>query len=232
MGLLSGIGAFDGLTEAQFGRLESGGKLLEPKDGATLFDQGDPGDSVYAVIGGDGRVRVGVIDRRSKALMAEVFRTGDLFGEIAVIDDGTRTAQAVVQGRVRLYRIGADAFRSVLSDSPTLGVNLCRMLSARLRRTFEMVQDATFETLAVRLARQVLHLAAIDGRRTEQGIRLAGRFRQADLADLMGATPRSIITILNTWRATGLVVYDADRGKLTICREAEMRALVGHGDAG
>jgi CRP-like cAMP-binding protein len=230
MGLLSGIGVFAGLTEDRLARLEAGGKVLEPKDGSALFDQGDPGDSVYAVIGGDGRVRVGVIDRRSKALMAEVFRAGDLFGEIAVIDDGPRTAQAVVQGRVRLYRISAEAFRAVLADSPMLGMNLCRILSARLRRTFEMLQDATFESLEVRLARQVLHLSEIDGRRTDQGVRLAGRFRQADLADLLGATPRSIITILNGWRANGMVAYEADRGKLTICREAEMRALVGHGD--
>jgi CRP-like cAMP-binding protein len=164
--------------------------------------------------------------------MAEVYRAGHLFGEIAVIDDGPRTAQAVVQGRVRLYRISAEAFRSVLADSPLLGMNVCRILSARLRWTHQMLQDATFESLEVRLARQVLHLSEIDGRRTDQGVRLAGRYRQADLADLLGATPRSIITILNGWRANGLVAYEADRGSLTICREAEMRALVGHGDHG
>ena len=43
----------------------------------------------------------------------------------------------------------------------------------------------------------LLYLAEREGRRTAQGTQLAGRFRQGDLADLLGATTRSIITILN-----------------------------------
>ena len=62
------------------------------------------------------------------------------------------------------------------------------------------------ESLEVRLARQVLYLARTDGRNTAQGRQLGGRLRQGDLADLLGATTRSIITILNAWRADGLVV--------------------------
>ena len=87
--------------------------------------------------------------------------------------------------------------------------------------------DATFESLEARLARQVLYLGRREGRRTEQGLQLAGRFRQSDLADLLGATTRSIITILNAWRADGLVIYDAARAQLTLCREAELQRLVG-----
>jgi CRP-like cAMP-binding protein len=58
-------------------------------------------------------------------------------------------------------------------------------------------------------------------------MRLAGRFREADLADLLGATPRTIITILNEWRATGVVAYDAARAQLTVVNEAALRTLVG-----
>jgi Mn-dependent DtxR family transcriptional regulator len=57
-------------------------------------------------------------------------------------------------------------------------------------------------------------------------LQLAGRLRQGDLADLLGATTRSIITILNSWRADGLVTYDPVRAQLTICREAGLQHLV------
>lgn len=89
-----------------------------------------------------------------------------------------------------------------------------------------MFRDATFESLEVRLARQVLYLAGREGRRTEQGIQLGGRFRQSDLADLLGATTRSIITILNAWRADNLVIYDPTRAQLTLCDEAAFRRLI------
>ncbi len=101
------------------------------------------------------------------------------------------------------------------------------MLATRLRRTTILFRDATFESLEVRLAKQLLYLAKREGRSTEQGFQLASRFRQGDLADLLGATTRSIITILNSWRADGLVIYDPARAQLTICREDGLQRLVG-----
>jgi CRP/FNR family cyclic AMP-dependent transcriptional regulator len=73
-----------------------------------------------------------------------------------------------------------------------------------------------------------LYLGTVSGRRTERGLRLAGRLRQPDLADLLGATPRSIITILNDWRHRKWVDYDGDKAILTLLDEAALRRLIAH----
>jgi len=219
--------AFKGMDVADLDRIERQSRMIESRDGMQIFAEGDAPDAVYVVIGGEGHVRVGAVDQGSKALMLDIFGAGDLFGEIAVIDGSTRSAGAVSEGRVRLLRISSHVFLDLLHSKPMLGANLCRIFAARLRRTSDLLRDATFETLEVRLARQVLYLARREGRRTESGLQLAGRFRQGDLADLMGATTRSIITILNAWRASGLVLYDPARAQLTLCREADLQALVG-----
>lgn len=225
--LVDSIAVFAKLEPDARERLERAAVVTEPRDGTQLFDQGDLADVIYAILGGDGHVRIGAIDRRSKSLMVEIFRSGDIFGEIGVIDGGTRSAAAVVEGRVTLARIPGATFLAALSHSPALGEVLCRSFARRLRRTFELFQAASFETVEVRLARQVLYLADREGRRTEQGIRLAHRLRQGDLADLLGATTRSIITILNGWRAAGLVVYDTERAYLTLRNVDALRALLG-----
>jgi CRP/FNR family cyclic AMP-dependent transcriptional regulator len=223
---LTSIAAFTGLTADELSRLKQGSVTQKPRDGATIFAQGDPPDSVYAITAGDGNIRIGVIDRRGKALMVEIFRAGEIFGEMGPIDGSLRSASAVVEGSVELVKIRRAAFLDVLASCPALGESLCRMLARRLRRTFELFQDATFETLEVRLARQILYLAERESRPTQQGLRLAHRFRQADLADLLGATTRSIITILNKWRATGLVAYDTDRALLTVQNIVVLRAII------
>jgi CRP/FNR family cyclic AMP-dependent transcriptional regulator len=223
------ITVLNGMTEEQLDLLERGGVRLEPRDGATVFSQGDAADSVYAVIGGDGHIRICATDRNSKALMVEIFGAGEIFGEIGVIDGGTRTTAAVVEGRVQLVKIRDQAFMAALRTCPNLGVALCRMMAKRLRRTYELYQDATFETLQVRLARQVLYLAAGNSRPTQEGLRLVHRFRQTDLADLLGTTTRSIITILNNWRAAGLVIYDTDRALLTV-RDLPALQAIADGD--
>jgi len=226
MSPLSRIRIFEDLSPEALQRLEAGAATTSSGNGAEIFAQGDPSDALYAIIGGEGRVHIGAVDRRSKKLMVEVFAAGDVFGEIGVIDGGARTASAVVDGRVRLMRIGTASFMAVLADTPRLGSNLAIMFSHRLRRTFALFQDATFETVEVRLARQVLYLGELHGRRTEAGIVLGSRLKQHDMADLLGTTTRSVITVLNAWRAADIVHYDTDRAQLTICREAALRVLV------
>ncbi len=223
---LAEIAVFRDMTVETRSRLERAAQYLDPRNGATVFAEGDPGDAVFAIVAGDGHVRVGSVDRNSKALMVEVFRAGEIFGEISVIDGGLRTAAAVTEGRVRLMKITAAAFLNALAGSPQLGDALCRTMARRLRRTFELFQDATFNSLEARLARQILYLSSRGSKQTPNGIRVADRLRQADLADLLGTTTRSIITILNAWRAGGLVLYDTDRALLTVCDIAKLRAIV------
>jgi len=228
MAALSGIKAFRGIDPVELDRIESRSRTIEPRDGTRVFAQGDAADAVYAIVAGEGHVRIGTIDRTSKGLMIAVSGAGDMFGEVAVIDGSTRTADAVVEGRVRLLRISAGMFMEALETHPALGATLCRIFASQMRRNSELLLDATFESLEVRLARQVLYLARREGRRTEQGVQLAGRFRQGDLADLLGATTRSIITILNVWRAAGYVIYDPARAQLTVCDDAGLQAFAGN----
>ena len=53
--------------------------------------------------------------------MIEICRVGDIFGEVAVIDGSTRTADAVAEGRIRLLRINGRVFLDVLHTNPVLG---------------------------------------------------------------------------------------------------------------
>jgi CRP-like cAMP-binding protein len=222
---LGRIALFRDLPPPALARLAEGARRVAPADGAPLFSQGDPPDAVYAVLDGRGRVRVGAPDNAAKRLMVEVFRAGDVFGEIGVLDGATRSADAVVIGEVRLARIPAAAFLETAQSEPALGLALARLLSVRLRRTFGLLQDATFAPLEVRLARQVMYLLKADSVKTDKGIRLAARFRQGDLADLLGATTRSIISILNAWRASNLVAYDTEKAFLFVLDEAGLAAV-------
>jgi CRP-like cAMP-binding protein len=224
--LLSRVSAFVGLPSEAVSRLERDATALEIRHGTELFSKGDPADAVYAIIGGEGSIRIGVMSKDDKKLMVEVFKTGDLFGEIGVIEGGTRTASAIADGQVRLARIGGSSFLSVMRDTPALGEALTRTMAQRLRRTFALFQDATFETLDIRLARQLLYLVALQGRRAEGGIVIGGRLTQSDLADLMGATNRSVITIMNRWRKLEIINYDPRRARLTIPDLSKLRALL------
>ena len=236
---LARIALFEDLPPQALQRLGAGGALergrLPPGRGAgmaqaeAIFHQGDLADAVYAVTGGPGRVHLGVTDEDGKRLMVEVLQAGDVFGEIGVILGGPRTTDAFAEGAVTIQRIPAAIFLEVLAEVPQLGQRLSTMLATRLRRTFSLFQAASFETVEQRLARQVLYLAERHGRRNEHGIRLSGQLRQTALADLLGTTTRSVITVLNAWRAREWVSYDGDKALLVLLRPERLRHLLRRG---
>ncbi len=133
MTALLGVAPFKGIDPAELDRIEATSRTVEPRDGSSIFAEGDVADAVYAVIGGSGHVRIGALDRNSKGLMIEVFGTGDIFGEIGVIDGSTRSAHAVAEGRVRLLRISGRVFLDALHQQPVVGCqpvqNVCRPAS-------------------------------------------------------------------------------------------------------
>lgn len=225
--LPSGCALFEGVRPETCARLLAAASMREVAEDEPVFRQGDAAGAAYVVAGGAGQVRVGAAGGAQKQLMVEVFKQGDLFGELAALDGTERSAEAVAMGGpVRLAVLPAAAFREALAEVPRLGANLALLLAARLRRTFILLQDATFERLEVRLARQLLYLARRDGRPVAEGVRLGQRVNQDDLADLMGATTRSVITILNAWRADGMLRYDARTGHVTLLEPEALARLV------
>jgi CRP/FNR family cyclic AMP-dependent transcriptional regulator len=63
------------------------------KRGATLFAKGDPGNSLYAVISGTVKMSISSPDGRSAIL--NIIEPGEIFGEIALLDGGARSADAI-----------------------------------------------------------------------------------------------------------------------------------------
>lgn len=102
-----------------------------------LFEHGQIGDRLYLIL--EGKVRIG----RSVAGMGEealaVLGPGDLFGEMALLDDSPRSADATVHERCRLLTITKAAFDDLLFVHKDLAYevlwNMVRLLLGRLRNT-------------------------------------------------------------------------------------------------
>ena len=147
-----------------------------------------------------------------------------MFGEVAAIDGAPRTADAAAMGPTKLAIFPAGAFRKVLERSPAFALNVLRLVTGRLRRTYSLFEDASLADLEGRFAKQVLYLMGL-GAAGERRVRIYARLILGALADLLGATPRSIITILNKWRAEKLADFDGRTAQLTILDLERLTAL-------
>src|SRR5512143_128862 len=107
--------------------------------GTKIFQHGDAGDKLYLIL--EGRVRISreVPGMGEEALA--VLGPGDVFGEMALLDESPRSADARVHERCRLLAIPKDRFDDLLFLHKDLAYevlwNVVRMLTQRLRETNE-----------------------------------------------------------------------------------------------
>lgn len=175
--------------------------------GEILFEQGDEGDALYAII--SGAVEFSVLAMDGRKLTLEMMRPGELFGEITLFDPGARTATASAVEPSLLWRVRhADVLRQIRKQ-PELAVDMIHLAGQRMRWMGRQLNEQVFLPLPTRLARKVLHLAPEEAV-TPCKLTLS----QAELAEFVGATREAVSKILASWKRDGVI--QGARGGLVI----------------
>jgi CRP-like cAMP-binding protein len=187
------------------------------RGGEIVFSQGDPGDALYAVVNGKIRISAGAADGREISL--NIMEPGDTFGEIALLDGGTRTATATASIPTELVSIRRDHFTALLEREPRVALELLRLCGERLRWTSGLVEDAALLNASARLAKRLLSLGQLHGQRTPTGLKLG--ISQEDLATFLGVSRQVVNQYLQGWKARGWV--DLGRGSVTVRDEAALK---------
>ncbi len=111
--------------------------ILQP--GEILFQRGDPGDSLYIVE--TGSIRIYILNAQGQEITINHILPGQCLGELAIIDDQTRSASAMATGPSQLLRLGRDAFLQEVYQSRALNRCLLTLLSERIRHMTNYVEQ-------------------------------------------------------------------------------------------
>ncbi|HEX7000818.1 MAG TPA: cyclic nucleotide-binding domain-containing protein, partial [Trueperaceae bacterium] len=95
--------------------------------GEVIFSAGDAAHEMYVLI--EGTVDI-VLDGKS----IEELRPGNVFGEMAIVDEAPRSADAVARTEVKVEPIDQDWFKHLIRRSPTFGLHVMSVMAQRLRR--------------------------------------------------------------------------------------------------
>jgi CRP-like cAMP-binding protein len=136
---------------------------VQLRAGAMLFRQGDavaPGQGgFYGLV--QGRLKVSSLREDGREAILAVLEPGNWFGEISLIDGRARTHDATALGPAQVLVLPHAAF-DALMGRPAFAVAVSRLLAARTRSLYGMVEDATLRATRARVARRLLLLARGD----------------------------------------------------------------------
>lgn len=124
--------------------LEGQGETRVYHDGDQIFEEGDQGDEVFVVKSGKVRISKSALGH---AVTLAVLEEGDLFAEMALLEDGRRSARATAIGDLTLAAYDKRLIMDTMQSSPEFALRLLRTLSHRLVKIDELVVDYVTEEL-------------------------------------------------------------------------------------
>ena len=211
---------FAGLGDAPLRALARLGVTRTVAAGATLFQKGDPADALYAVRRGEIRIAARTGDGRELTL--NVLGSGEVFGEVALLDGRARTADALASEPTDLFVIRRRDVLDMLAAEPPVALAVIELLCARVRWLSARMEETNFLPLPARLARRLASLADDYGHRI--GV------TQDELAVFVNASREAVNRQLQAWRRQG--VLDLTRGAVHLRDRDALGALAGEGAAG
>jgi CRP/FNR family cyclic AMP-dependent transcriptional regulator len=190
--------------------------------GTSIFAKGDPGTGLMGVLAG--AVKVSVASADGKDIVLNVFREGDIFGEIALLDGRPRTADATAMSDSELIVIERRDFVPFLSSQPDVMLKFIEILCSRLRRTSEQVQDITFLNLPTRLAKTLLQLTGgVQGSATPSKATIT----QREISQMIGMSRESTNKQLRAWAKRGWIRLE--RGGVGVIAPDRLIAIAAEG---
>jgi CRP-like cAMP-binding protein len=190
--------------------------------GQTIFQKGDSGSSMMAVL--SGRVRISAVNAEGKEITLNVINPGEVFGEIALLDGQPRSADASAIEDTSLLVVERRNFMPFLANNQTLASRLLAVLCEKLRSTSLALEQIALFDLEARLARLILKLAADYGRPSADGTRIEMKLSQRDISNLVASSRESVNKQLGHWRDSGVLSFDG--GYIIVRRTEELQALV------
>lgn len=137
---LARVDLFSNLDKKELQALGSSCQERKYSAGTTLFSQGDTGVGLYILTGGKVRIIQATNPDRAEEEIATV-GTGDVLGEMALLDDLPRSATAIAVEDVTALLLPIWEFRSTLQSHPTIALKLLSVLSRRLRKAENRAHD-------------------------------------------------------------------------------------------
>ena len=219
--LLHSVPVFSSLVEGDLAEVAA---VTVPRSfgaGETVFREGDRSDTCYVVR--LGRVRAIREHTDGRTITLATFGPGDIFGELAMFEDESRSATVeALQDTEAAAILGGD-MRRLLREHPEIAVKLLAALGRRLRETNERLTRQSFQTVQSRVATVLAELVArarTEGAAESDVLIIA---TQADLAKLAGSSRESASRFLAVLERAGVITQG--RGRLVVHDPAGWRGM-------
>jgi len=215
---------FRNLAPKILGKLDAQVSRKKAGRGEIIFAKDDPGHSLIGVT--SGAVKISVFAPDGREIVLNIINAGEVFGEIALLDGGPRSADATAMTDCELQIIDRRDFVAIMREEPDMPLTIIKLLCARLRSTSDQVHDVMFLNAATRIAKSILKIAAVDQSGTDK---LVAKVTQREISQIVGLSREMTNKQLRIWERAGVVKIA--RGSIVLMDLVELTRIAADDEA-
>ncbi len=192
------------------------------RDNEMIFCEHEPGKELFILQ--QGKVKISKIVNQNEVMLA-VLQAGDIFGEMAILDNKPRSASAIASGDVELLAINKANFEGMVKAQPQLATRLITLLSERIWTAYKQLANLLLKDSQARIVDTLMTL--VEKNRVKVAPKQAINFELGakDLLKMIGLTdPKDELLIAELIKQNKFIRLDL--GKIVCSDTAELEKLV------
>ena len=175
--------------------------------GQILFSQGDESDALFVIE--QGEIEIFLLTKDGKKLSLNVLTTHEIFGEIGVLDGGSRTAFAIAKNHSVVKKIAKREILEEIHENSKFAIHMIEVLCSRIRWINEQVEHLAIPEVEERLAKK---LVILHNKFSDKNGSL--NLSQSEISEFLGTSRETVNKVLQAWRSKGHI--ELSRGSLKI----------------
>jgi CRP/FNR family transcriptional regulator, cyclic AMP receptor protein len=206
---LSFVPIFSELAEATLEKIEKiGTRKIYNKNDVVLMEE-EAGTALFVIV--KGKVKVARASNDGREVILTILSDSDFFGEMAILDGLTRSANVVAIEESELFLIQRNDFLNLLREYPEVSISLLQELTKRLRAADMKIKALSLKDAEGKVATVILQLADDIGKIKHGMVEIERLPLQQDLANMAGTSRETISRTLHTFTKKKLIEMEGSK---------------------
>ena len=200
---LRSVNIFSDLSESELNNIQELCKTRKyPKNSMIILEE-EMGDVVFIVM--SGTVKITRVNDEGKEVILAMLGSGEVFGEMAILDGESRSANALSQENCEVVTINREDFLHLLKTNNKVSLNLMTEFAIRLRKSDQQIEALSLDDAEHRIGVSILNLAEEMGVIRHGVVTVENLPYQQDIANMAGTSRETVSRVMKKFEDRGLI---------------------------
>ena len=223
LNFLSSVSIFADLSDSELVSIKNVCQTRNyPKNSMIILEE-EMGDVVFIVI--TGTVKITRVNDEGKEVILAMLGAGEVFGEMAILDGESRSANALAQENCEVITINREEFLNIIKTNNKVALNLMTEFAVRLRKSDQQIEALSLDDAEHRIGVSILNLAEEMGVIRQGAVTVENLPYQQDIANMAGTSRETVSRVMKIFEDRGLITKSGH--KLSIPDYAFFKRIFG-----